>query len=76
MPTQKQIEANKQNSLTSTGPVTTEGKAIVAQNAVKHGIFARDLIISGGDGKEDAQEIKWWNKLRDHRIFYHRYQNR
>ena len=56
MATKKQIEANKQNALVSTGPVTPEGKAIAAQNAVKHGIFARDLLITAGDGKEDEQE--------------------
>ncbi len=58
MTTEKQIEANKQNALVSTGPVTAEGKALVAQNAVKHGIFARDLIITSGDGKEDEQEYR------------------
>ena len=58
MTTEKQVEANKQNSLVSTGPATSEGKAIVAQNAVKHGIFAKDLIITTGDGKEDAQEYR------------------
>ena len=62
MTTEKQIEANKQNALVSTGPVTAEGKALVAQNAVKHGIFARDLIITSGDGKEDQQE---YNELLD-----------
>jgi len=56
--TKNQIEANKQNSLVSTGPATSEGKAIVAQNAVKHGIFTKDLIITTGDGKEDAQEYR------------------
>ncbi len=56
MTTEKQNEANKQNALVSTGPVTAEGKALVSQNAVKHGIFARDLIITSGDGKEDQQE--------------------
>lgn len=56
MTTEKQVEANKQNALVSTGPVTAEGKALVSQNAVKHGIFARDLIITSGDGKEDQQE--------------------
>ena len=35
MTTEKQIKANKQNALVSTGPVTPEGKAIAAQNAVK-----------------------------------------
>jgi hypothetical protein len=56
MTTEKQIEANKQNALVSTGPVTAEGKTLVSQNAVKHGIFARDLIVPSGDGKEDEQE--------------------
>ncbi|KKS44569.1 MAG: hypothetical protein UV05_C0004G0004 [candidate division CPR1 bacterium GW2011_GWA2_42_17] len=58
MTTEKQIKANKQNALVSTGPVTPGGKALVAQNAVKHGIFAKDLIISAGDGKEDEQEYR------------------
>ena len=62
MTTKKQIEANKRNALVSTGPVSLEGKAIVSQNAVKHGIFARDLIITSGDGKEDQQE---YNELLD-----------
>jgi len=58
MTTKNQIEANKQNALVSTGPATSEGKAIVAQNAVKHGIFTKDLIITTGDGKEDEQEYR------------------
>ena len=58
MTTEKQIEANKRNALVSTGPLTPEGKALVSQNAVKHGIFAKDLIITAGDGKEDEQEHK------------------
>ena len=56
MTTEKQIQANKQNALVSTGPVTDEGKAVVVQNAVKHGVFARDLIIASGDGKENEEE--------------------
>jgi len=58
MTTEKQDKANKQNALVSTGPVTAEGKALVSHNAVKHSIFARDLIISAGDGKEDGQEYR------------------
>lgn len=58
MTTEKQIEANQQNALVSTGPMTDEGKVIVSQNAIKHGIFAKDLIIAAGDGKEDAQEYQ------------------
>ncbi|HLD70032.1 MAG TPA: hypothetical protein VJA17_04625 [Candidatus Omnitrophota bacterium] len=58
MTTEKKIEANKKNALVSTGPVTDEGKTIISQNAIKHGIFAKDLIISTGDGKEDEQEYR------------------
>jgi len=56
--TKKQIEANQRNALVSTGPITPEGKALVSQNAVKHGIFAKDILITAGDGKEDAQEYQ------------------
>ena len=58
MSTKKQIEANQRNALVSTGPVSPKGKALVSQNAVKHGIFARDLIITSGDGKEDEQDYR------------------
>lgn len=58
MTTEKQIQANKQNALVSTGPVTDEGKAVIVQNAVKHGVFARDLIIASGDGKENEEEYR------------------
>ena len=56
MATKKQIEANKKNALMSTGAVTDAGKAVVAKNAVKHGVFAQDLIISSGDGRENEDE--------------------
>ena len=56
MTSEKQEQANAQNAQLSTGPVTTEGKAVVATNAVKHGIFARDLVINAGDGREDEME--------------------
>jgi len=56
MTTEKQIEANKKNAVLSTGAVTDEGKAVVAKNAVKHGVFASDLIISNGDGAENEEE--------------------
>ena len=58
MTSEKQVEANKNNALLSTGAVTNEGKAVVARNAVKHGIFARDIIIPTGDGAENQEEYK------------------
>jgi len=49
MATKAQIKANQQNAEKSTGPQTAEGKAVVSQNAVKHGLFAAKAVISGED---------------------------
>ena len=49
MSTEKQTNANKTNAQSSTGPKTPEGKAISSQNAVKHGFFAKNDVISGED---------------------------
>ncbi len=46
MPTKSQIRANRRNAQKSTGPRTSEGKAAVSQNAVKHGLLNRQAIIS------------------------------
>jgi len=56
MTSTKQNKANAQNAQLSTGPVTPEGKVVAARNAVKHGIFAKDLVITVGDGREDELE--------------------
>ncbi len=47
MSTTAQIMANRNNSRKSTGPKTDEGKAVVSQNAVKHGLFAAEAVITG-----------------------------
>jgi len=44
-----QIQANRTNAQKSTGPRTAEGKAAVAQNALKHGLRARHAVIVGED---------------------------
>ena len=49
MSTKAQIKANQQNAQKSTGPQTDEGKAAVSQNAVKHGLFAAEAVISVED---------------------------
>ena len=46
MSTQDQIIANRRNAQKSTGPRTNKGKAIVSRNAVKHGLWARQALIS------------------------------
>jgi len=46
MSTQTQILANRRNAQRSTGPRTNEGRAAISQNAVKHGLSARQTVIS------------------------------
>lgn len=65
MATQKQIEANQQNALLSTGAKTEAGKAIVAKNAIKHGIFTNELIIDTIECRENATE---YNAILDNLI--------
>ncbi|MEJ2704181.1 MAG: hypothetical protein P8Z79_17235 [Sedimentisphaerales bacterium] len=46
MATKAQIKANRLNAQKSTGPKTVVGKAMVAQNALKHGLFAQQNVIN------------------------------
>ncbi len=46
MSTEAQILANQRNAQKSTGPRSSEGKAAVSQNAIQHGLSARQAIIS------------------------------
>lgn len=60
MSTEKQTIANQQNALASTGPVTVEGKAIVAANPIKHGVFTKNLIVASaiyGESESDYLEL-------------------
>src|SRR6185312_7446603 len=47
--------ANQANAQHSTGPRTPEGKARVAQNAVRHGLTAKHLVIRPDDQPEFDQ---------------------
>jgi len=58
MSTPRQIEANRLNALKSTGPCTPAGKAIVAQNATRHGVFCHKLLAEGDDPAELEQHIE------------------
>jgi hypothetical protein len=44
-PTTTKSEANRRNSLKSTGPRTQTGKKNVRLNALKHGFYAQEMII-------------------------------
>jgi hypothetical protein len=52
MSSRRQIEANRRNAKKSTGPRSAEGKAIVAKNAVRHGLLSRDVLVRGEDAAE------------------------
>jgi len=52
MTTKAQTHANRRNSQKSTGPRSAEGKAVVAKNAVKHGLLASEAVIKG-ENQED-----------------------
>jgi len=47
-----QVRANQSNARKSTGPRTAEGKERASQNAVKHGLLAREAVIVGEDPTE------------------------
>ena len=46
MTTEARIHANRLNAQKSTGPNTPQGKAVVSQNALKHGLSARHDVIT------------------------------
>jgi len=47
-----QLVANQNNAKKSTGPVTVQGKQTVSNNALKHGVFSKSLILSDEDPTE------------------------
>ena len=47
MTTQKQAAANRSNALKSTGAKTPQGKAVVAMNAISHGILSSRVLLTG-----------------------------
>src|SRR5215213_8738251 len=62
MASEKQVKANRQNALKSTGPKTPEGKAAVRLNAVRHGLLSRETLLPGED-EEALRELG--ERLRD-----------
>jgi len=53
MATQKQYLANQKNAQRSTGPRTSEGKALASKNAMKHGLLSQAIVY--GDPNEFEQ---------------------
>ena len=45
----RQAEANQRNAQQSTGPKSEKGKARSSYNGLKHGLYARDVVLPGED---------------------------
>ncbi len=54
----KQNIANRLNAQKSTGPTTSEGKQVSAQNSIKHGLHSRDTVINSSSFKENPAEYE------------------
>jgi hypothetical protein len=53
---EKRLLANRANAARSTGPNTPEGKARSAQNALRHGLLAKQILI-GNESAENFQAL-------------------
>ncbi len=62
MTSDKQVRANQQNALKSTGPKTSEGKAAIRHNALTHGLLSQEVLLPGED---DAALKELSENLRD-----------
>lgn len=61
----RKIAANRQNALKSTGPKTPQGKAYSRQNALTHGLFARDWSDFAALGEDSREYEKLLSDLWD-----------
>ena len=52
MTTDRMIEANRSNARKSTGPRSPAGKARVTENALKHGLVGRHIVLPNENAKE------------------------
>jgi hypothetical protein len=51
-----QIDANRRNAQKSTGPKTDKGKAGASQNALRHGLASKQLVVYG-ETQEDFERL-------------------
>ena len=54
---ERQLKANRENAKKG-GVKTDEGKALVRTNALKHGLLAKEIVITAGEGAEDPAEFE------------------
>ena len=58
MTTQKQIDANRRNAQSSTGPKTEAGKAASAANAISHGLTAAGDVLLQDESVDAFEEMQ------------------
>jgi hypothetical protein len=59
MATEAQIIANRRNARKSTGPRSRQGKTAISQNAIKHGLLARQAVIRSENRAEFCLYRDW-----------------
>ena len=57
----RQIDANRLNATRSTGPRTPAGKALVALNAMKHGLLSRESLVKS---ESEPELVDFGKRLR------------
>jgi hypothetical protein len=62
MTTQRQIDANRLNSLKSTGPTSIEGREISRRNALKHGLSGKGIVLPEKEAEVIAQRKAEWKE--------------
>src|SRR5438477_1432296 len=53
MSTAIKVKANRRNALASTGPTSGDGKAIVAGNAVRHGLLSWKPVVAEFESEQE-----------------------
>jgi hypothetical protein len=59
MISERQLDANRRNAIKSHGPTTTEGRAAVRLNALKHGFTAAEIILPTVEEKIDFEQFRF-----------------
>jgi hypothetical protein len=58
---ERRLAANRRNAARSTGLRTPEGKAVVALNALKHGLLSREALVKG---ESEAELVAFGKRMR------------